>query len=79
MTLDEWSDEEVDSMIEIGGNASANSIYEAFLPDTCSKPGPDVNHDQRMRFIRSDSKTKYSVTGQIYCCCLYSDLLKIFI
>jgi stromal membrane-associated protein len=53
VTLDEWSDEEVDSMIEIGGNASANSIYEAFLPDTCSKPGPDVNHDQRMRFIRA--------------------------
>lgn len=52
MTLDEWSDEEVDSMIEIGGNASANSIYEAFVPDTCSKPGPDVSHDQRMRFIR---------------------------
>ncbi|CAH8368309.1 unnamed protein product [Eruca vesicaria subsp. sativa] len=53
VTLDEWSDEEVDSMIEIGGNASANSIYEAFIPDGCSKPGPDATHDQRMRFIRS--------------------------
>lgn len=52
MTLDEWSDEEVDSMIEIGGNASANSIYEAFIPEGCSKPGPDASHDQRMRFIR---------------------------
>ncbi|KAL0737963.1 hypothetical protein Bca4012_014173 [Brassica carinata] len=51
VTLDEWSDEEVDSMIEIGGNASANSIYEAFIPDGCSKPGPDATHDQRMRFI----------------------------
>ncbi|CAH2078394.1 unnamed protein product [Thlaspi arvense] len=49
VTLDEWSDEEVDSMIEIGGNASANSIYEAFIPDGCSKPGPDATHDQRMR------------------------------
>ncbi|XP_010422423.1 PREDICTED: probable ADP-ribosylation factor GTPase-activating protein AGD13 isoform X3 [Camelina sativa] len=53
VTLDEWSEEEVDSMIEIGGNASANSIYEAFVPDTCSKPGPDVSHDQRMRFIKA--------------------------
>ncbi|CAF2125423.1 BnaA03g57220D [Brassica napus] len=53
VTLDEWSDEEVDSMIEIGGNASANSIYEAFVPEGSSKPGPDVSHDQRMRFIRS--------------------------
>ena len=53
VTLDEWSDEEVDSMIEIGGNASANSIYEAFIPEGSSKPGPDASHDQRMRFIRS--------------------------
>ncbi|KAJ0239406.1 C2 domain-containing protein [Hirschfeldia incana] len=53
VTLDEWSDDEVDSMIEIGGNASANSIYEAFIPDSFSKPGPDASHDQRMRFIRS--------------------------
>ncbi|KAL0749001.1 hypothetical protein Bca101_031003 [Brassica carinata] len=41
VTLDDWSDEEVDSMIEIGGNASANSIYEAFVPEGSSKPGPD--------------------------------------
>ncbi|KAL1205357.1 ADP-ribosylation factor GTPase-activating protein AGD12 [Cardamine amara subsp. amara] len=53
VTLDEWSDEEVDSMIEIGGNASANSIYEAFIPEGSSKPGPNASHDQRMRFIRS--------------------------
>ncbi|KAJ4867124.1 putative ADP-ribosylation factor GTPase-activating protein AGD13 [Raphanus sativus] len=53
VTLDEWSDEEVDSMIEIGGNASANSIYEAFVPEGSSKPGPDVSHDQRMIFIRA--------------------------
>ncbi|VVB07855.1 unnamed protein product [Arabis nemorensis] len=53
VTLDEWSDEEVDGMIEIGGNVSANSIYEAFIPEGFSKPGPDVSHDQRMRYIRS--------------------------
>ncbi|WZZ25108.1 hypothetical protein YC2023_008509 [Brassica napus] len=51
VTLDEWSDDEVDSMIEIGGNASANSVYEAFIPDGVSKPGPDASHDQRMQFI----------------------------
>ncbi|KAG2249092.1 hypothetical protein Bca52824_088720 [Brassica carinata] len=53
VTLDEWSDDEVDSMIEIGGNASANSVYEAFIPDGVSKPGPDASLDQRMQFIRS--------------------------
>ncbi|KAL0687892.1 hypothetical protein Bca4012_087569 [Brassica carinata] len=51
VTLDEWSDDEVDSMIEIGGNASANSVYEAFIPDGVSKPGPDASLDQRMQFI----------------------------
>lgn len=54
MTLDEWSDEEIDAMIEVGGNASANSIYEAYLPDGVSKPGPDASHDQRAKFIRLD-------------------------
>ncbi|KAJ0239404.1 C2 domain-containing protein [Hirschfeldia incana] len=53
VTLDEWSDDDVDSMIEIGGNASANSVYEAFIPDGVSKPGPDASPDQRMQFIRS--------------------------
>ena len=52
MTLDEWSDDEIDSMIEVGGNSSANSIYEAFLPEGYSKPGPDAGHEERSKFIR---------------------------
>ncbi|KAK9706948.1 hypothetical protein RND81_07G163200 [Saponaria officinalis] len=53
VTLDEWSDEDIDAMIEVGGNAAANSIYEAYIPEGCSKPGPDASHDNRMSFIRS--------------------------
>ncbi|KAL9224970.1 hypothetical protein vseg_000945 [Gypsophila vaccaria] len=53
VTLDEWSDEDIDAMVEVGGNAAANAIYEAFIPEGCSKPGPDAGHDVRMRFIRS--------------------------
>ncbi|XP_031132130.1 ADP-ribosylation factor GTPase-activating protein AGD12-like [Ipomoea triloba] len=53
VTLDEWSDNEIDAMIEVGGNASANSIYEAYIPQGVSKPGPDAGHDQRAKFIRS--------------------------
>ncbi|KAK6932061.1 Arf GTPase activating protein, partial [Dillenia turbinata] len=53
VTLDEWSDDEVDAMYEVGGNASANSIYEAFIPEGHSKPGPDSGHEERARFIRS--------------------------
>ncbi|XP_043806564.1 probable ADP-ribosylation factor GTPase-activating protein AGD13 isoform X2 [Manihot esculenta] len=53
VTLDEWSDEEIDAMIEVGGNSAANAIYEAFLPEGVSKPRPDANHAERMKFIRS--------------------------
>ncbi|XP_061339693.1 probable ADP-ribosylation factor GTPase-activating protein AGD13 [Gastrolobium bilobum] len=53
VTLDEWSDDEVDAMIEVGGNSSANSIYEAYIPEGYTKPGPDAGHEQRSKFIRS--------------------------
>ncbi|CAJ2657977.1 unnamed protein product [Trifolium pratense] len=53
VTLDEWSDDEVDAMIEVGGNASANSIYEAYIPEGFTKPGPDATPDERSKFIRS--------------------------
>lgn len=51
MTLDEWSDEEIDNMIEVGGNSSANAIYEAHLEGSV-KPSPDSSHEERMHFIR---------------------------
>ncbi|PWA93874.1 calcium-dependent ARF-type GTPase activating protein family [Artemisia annua] len=53
VTLDSWTDAEVDAMIEVGGNASANSIYEAYIPQGVSKPGPDASQDHRSNFIRS--------------------------
>ncbi|GAB2280857.1 Probable ADP-ribosylation factor GTPase-activating protein agd13 [Dionaea muscipula] len=53
VTLDEWSDEDVDSMMEVGGNAAANAIYEAFIPEGYTKPGPNASHDVRLKFIRS--------------------------
>ncbi|GER24654.1 calcium-dependent ARF-type GTPase activating protein family [Striga asiatica] len=53
VTLDEWSDGEVDSMIEVGGNASANSIYEAYIPEGVSKPRPEASHEERSKFIRA--------------------------
>ena len=46
VTLDEWSSDEIDAMIEVGGNSSANSIYEAYFPEGFTKPGPDATHDQ---------------------------------
>ncbi|RDX66719.1 ADP-ribosylation factor GTPase-activating protein AGD12, partial [Mucuna pruriens] len=53
VALDELSTDEIDSMIEVGGNSSANSIYEASIPEGFTKPGPDSSHDLRAKFIRS--------------------------
>lgn len=53
LTLDDWSEEEIESMVEVGGNSYANSIYEAFLPDGLSKPTPDSSQEERVNFIRS--------------------------
>ncbi|XP_022714483.1 ADP-ribosylation factor GTPase-activating protein AGD12-like isoform X2 [Durio zibethinus] len=53
VALDEWSDDEIDAMIEVGGNSSANAIYEAYIPEGCSKPGPDASNGERRRFIRA--------------------------
>ncbi|KAG6583853.1 ADP-ribosylation factor GTPase-activating protein AGD12, partial [Cucurbita argyrosperma subsp. sororia] len=53
ITLDEWSDDEIDAMIEVGGNGSANAIYEAFIPVGYTKPGPSASHEDRSRFVRS--------------------------
>ena len=50
--MDEWSDDEIDAMTEVGGNSSANAIYEAFFPEGVSKPGPDSSYEERMRYIR---------------------------
>lgn len=52
VTLDEWSDGDIDSMVEVGGNSYANSIYEAFLPKGYPKPKADSSYEDRTNFIR---------------------------
>ncbi|KAI3859233.1 hypothetical protein MKX03_034637, partial [Papaver bracteatum] len=51
ITLNDWSDEEIDSMIEIGGNSSANSTYDTFIPVGITKLGADSRHERRSKFI----------------------------
>ncbi|KAG6496635.1 hypothetical protein ZIOFF_044505 [Zingiber officinale] len=53
LTLDEWSESDMESVIEVGGNSYANSIYEAFLPRNYPKPKPDSSEEDRTKFIRS--------------------------
>ncbi|KAL6574227.1 ADP-ribosylation factor GTPase-activating protein agd12 [Orobanche hederae] len=53
VTLDEWSDDEIEAMFEVGGNASANSIYEAYLPEGVLKPKTDASHEEHLKFVSS--------------------------
>ncbi|KAF8396239.1 hypothetical protein HHK36_017854 [Tetracentron sinense] len=50
--LDEWTDEQVDSLVDMGGNTVVNMKYEAFIPDTFRKPRPDSSIEERSDFIR---------------------------
>ncbi|WMV41877.1 hypothetical protein MTR67_035262 [Solanum verrucosum] len=50
--LDEWTDDQVDSMIEMGGNSAANMKYEAAIPDSYKKPRPEALIEVRTDFIR---------------------------
>lgn len=50
--LDEWTDEQVDSLIDGGGNATANEKYEAFVPEDVKKPKADSPIEERCEFIR---------------------------
>ncbi|KAI3964248.1 hypothetical protein MKW92_012154 [Papaver armeniacum] len=45
-------DEEIQSIIKVGGNFSANSIFEASILDGISKPGADSSHERCYKFIR---------------------------
>lgn len=50
--LDEWTNEQVDALISLGGNTLVNSRYEAVLPGTFKKPKPDSSIEERSDFIR---------------------------
>jgi stromal membrane-associated protein len=53
VTLDQWTDDGINSMIEVGGNSYANAIYEALLPEDYEKPHPNSSQEERAEFIRS--------------------------
>nr|CAB3447765.1 unnamed protein product [Digitaria exilis] len=58
VTLDDWDDSDIDSMLEVGGNSYANSIYEAFLPKDHPKPKADSTMEYRTKFIRAKYETQ---------------------
>ncbi|KAL6853434.1 hypothetical protein ACP4OV_019463 [Aristida adscensionis] len=50
--LDEWTDEQVDVLTDSGGNAAVNTVFEAFLPESYTKPRQDCSSEERSDFIR---------------------------
>ncbi|XP_076906194.1 putative ADP-ribosylation factor GTPase-activating protein AGD11 [Bidens hawaiensis] len=52
VNLDDWTEEDVDNVIKIGGNTEVNLKYEDSIPNNCRKPQPDSCIDERTDFIR---------------------------
>lgn len=52
MKLDNWTDEQVNTFISMGGNADVNKKYEAGIIDLTRKPKPDSCIEERFEFIR---------------------------
>lgn len=50
--LDEWTDEQVEALVERGGNTAVNLKYEACIPDNLRKPKVDSSIEERSDFIR---------------------------
>ncbi|KAK7405508.1 hypothetical protein VNO78_06871 [Psophocarpus tetragonolobus] len=52
LKLDEWTDEQVDALAKMGGNALLNRKYEASLPSSIRKPKPHSSIEERSDYIR---------------------------
>lgn len=52
VNLDEWTEEDVDNVIKLGGNEAVNSKYEDSIPENRRKPQPDSSIEDRSDFIR---------------------------
>ncbi|XP_020237931.1 probable ADP-ribosylation factor GTPase-activating protein AGD11 isoform X2 [Cajanus cajan] len=52
LNLDEWTDEQVDALVKLGGNTLINKKYEACLPSNIKKPKPNSSIEERYDFIR---------------------------
>ncbi|XP_058107009.1 probable ADP-ribosylation factor GTPase-activating protein AGD11 isoform X2 [Magnolia sinica] len=52
MKLDEWTEDQVDYLEDMGGNTAVNMRYEAFVPENYKKPRPESSIEDRSDFIR---------------------------
>ncbi|GBG58797.1 hypothetical protein CBR_g197 [Chara braunii] len=52
VTLDDWTEEQVDTLESLGGNEHLNSLWEANMSPGVEKPTSDTPSDKRRDFIR---------------------------
>nr|ADN34207.1 DNA binding protein [Cucumis melo subsp. melo] len=67
--LDDWTDEQVDALMSIGGNTAVNKKYEVCIPDGNKKPKPDSSIEERFDFIRKKYELLQftSLDDQFFC------------
>ncbi|PIN00188.1 hypothetical protein CDL12_27306 [Handroanthus impetiginosus] len=69
LKLDEWTDEQVDALIEMGGNTAVNLKYEAHFPENYTKPKPDSSTEERVDFIRRKYELQQFVNSDLQLTC----------
>ncbi|XP_016537751.1 probable ADP-ribosylation factor GTPase-activating protein AGD11 isoform X4 [Capsicum annuum] len=67
--LDEWTNDQVDGMIEMGGNTVANTKYEAAIPDSYRKPRPESSIEERTDFIRRKYELQQFLNSDVQMIC----------
>ncbi|CAH9091865.1 unnamed protein product [Cuscuta europaea] len=71
-SLDEWTNELVDSLVEMGGNIVANLKYEAAIPENYKKPKPDSSIEERTDFIRRKYELQQFLNYDLEMICPFS-------
>ncbi|KAK1670004.1 hypothetical protein QYE76_058163 [Lolium multiflorum] len=67
--LDEWTDDQVDFLMDSGGNGAVNTTYEAFLGNY-TKPRQDCSADDRNDFIRRKYEFQQFLSNQQQLSCV---------
>lgn len=67
--LDEWSTEQVNALLNLGGNKVVNRKYEYSIPTNIRKPQPDCSAEERSDFIRRKYKLQqFSISADQLSC-----------
>ncbi|XP_021774441.1 probable ADP-ribosylation factor GTPase-activating protein AGD11 [Chenopodium quinoa] len=69
--LDDWTEDQVDALEEMGGNIVANKKYEACIPGNILKPKPDSAIEERSDFIRRKYELQQFINSDECLMCPY--------